>query len=108
VGSAAAAGIAVAADGDRFGVLQKGMLLPEMLAIPGGRFRMGNNGPAVNPATSEDFAHVHEVTLSAFRMSRFLVTNAQYLAFTSATRGEPPCHHGAGTPTSTATRTIRW
>lgn len=90
VGSAAAAGIAAAADGDRFGVLQKGVLLPEMLAIPGGRFRMGNNGPAVNPTTSEDFAYVHEVTLSPFRMSRFLVTNAQYLAFTSATRREPP------------------
>jgi formylglycine-generating enzyme required for sulfatase activity len=51
---------------------------------------MGNDGPAVEPEFGEDYAHVHDVEISAFRMSRFLVTNAQYLAYTNARRLEPP------------------
>jgi formylglycine-generating enzyme required for sulfatase activity len=38
----------------------------------------------------DDFAHIHDVELSGFQMSRFLVTNAQYLAYCEATGREPP------------------
>ncbi len=84
-GSARSAGIAAAVSGDLFGVMADGRLLPEMVDIPAGKFRMGNDGPLVKPEYGADFAHVHPVALSAFRMSRFLVTNAQYAAFTAAT-----------------------
>jgi formylglycine-generating enzyme required for sulfatase activity len=85
-GSAQTAGITAARDGEVFGVMHDDLLLPEMLAIPAGHFRMGNNSPAVKPEFGSDFAHVHTVSVSAFRMSRFLVTNAQYLAFSTATK----------------------
>ncbi len=88
-GSARGAGIVAASAGDFFGVIQGGVLLPEMLEIPAGRFKMGNNGPAVKPEFGEDYARVHEVEVSAFRMSRFLVTNAQYQTFADATKREP-------------------
>jgi formylglycine-generating enzyme required for sulfatase activity len=76
--------------GDFFGTSRNGVLTPEMIAVQGGRFRMGNNDPAVNPDYGEDFAHVHTVEISDFHMSRFLITNAQYLAFCEATGREPP------------------
>ncbi|MFQ5635710.1 MAG: formylglycine-generating enzyme family protein [Gammaproteobacteria bacterium] len=90
IGSAAEAEIDAAADGDFFGIPRGGVLTPEMIAVEGGRFRMGNDGPAVNPDYGKDFAHVHPVEVSDFRMSRFPVTNAQYLAFCEATGREPP------------------
>lgn len=84
-GSARTAGITAAAAGDLFGLMHEGVLLPELLDIPAGRFRMGSNDPLVNPDYGADFAHVHPVMLSAFRMSRFPITNAQYAAFVAAT-----------------------
>jgi formylglycine-generating enzyme required for sulfatase activity len=90
IGSARHAGLEVASSGDFFGVDDNGLLVPEMLDVKGGRFQMGNNGPAVNPDYGKDFALVHPVEVSDFRMSRFLVTNAQYLAFCTATDREPP------------------
>lgn len=89
-GSARTAGITAASAGDLFGNLQDGVLQPEMLAIPAGRFLMGNASPAVKPEYGADFAYVHPVEVSAFRMSRFLVTNAQYEAFCRATKRAPP------------------
>ena len=89
-GSARAAGIEAASTGDVFGVVRDGVLLPEMIAIPAGRFRMGNDGPAVKPEFGADFAHVHMVAISAFRMSRFVVTNAQYAAYATATNAPSP------------------
>ena len=89
-GSAQTAGISAARAGEVFGVMRDDLLLPEMVAIPAGRFRMGNNSPAVKPEFGADFSHVHTVSVSAFRMSRFLVTNAQYQAFSAATRREAP------------------
>jgi len=103
-GSAREAGIAAAVSGDLFGVLVGGVLQPEMVDIPAGKFRMGNDGPLVKPEYGADFAHVHSVELPAFRMSRFLVTNAQYAAFTNATGRDavvPPrgwSHYTAGFP----------
>jgi len=89
-GSAAAASITAARAGDHFGILRDGLLLPEMMPIPAGRFRMGQAGAAVSPASGADFAQVHDVEISAFRMSRFPVTNAQYLAFTRDAGREAP------------------
>ncbi|MEQ1803070.1 MAG: formylglycine-generating enzyme family protein [Gammaproteobacteria bacterium] len=89
-GSARTAGIAAASAGDSFGTLREGVLLPEMVAIPAGRFLMGNASPVVKPEYGADFAHLHPVDISAFRMSRFLVTNAQFAAFCAATGREPP------------------
>ena len=52
--------------------------LSEMVAIPAGPFTMGSNdGP-------EDARPAHEVTLAAFSIDRFPVTNAQYAAFLDA------------------------
>ena len=52
---------------------------PDMLWIPGGRFRMG----------SEDFypeeRPVHEVSVDGFWMDRYAVTNAQFALFVEAT-----------------------
>jgi len=91
IGSAQDADIDASSVGDFFGITHSsGGLMPEMLAVPGGHFRMGNNGPAVNPDYGKDFATVHTVEVSDFRMSRFLVTNAQYLAFCAAAGREPP------------------
>jgi formylglycine-generating enzyme required for sulfatase activity len=73
-----------------FGVSYKGTLVPEMLGTPGGHFRMGARKDGKALLHGDDFAHLHEVELSAFQMSRFLVTNAQYLAFCEATGTQPP------------------
>jgi formylglycine-generating enzyme required for sulfatase activity len=90
VGSAREATIEVSRTGDFFGVSDEGVLLPEMVAVEGGDFQMGATDPAANPDYEQDFAQVHTVAVSDFGMSRFLVTNAQYLAFTAATDSEPP------------------
>ena len=90
IGSASDADLDVASVGDFFGIARDGVLMPEMIAVKGGRFHMGSNDPAVNPDHGEDFAHVHAVEVSDFRMSRFPVTNAQYLAFCAATNRESP------------------
>ena len=73
-----------------FGVSHDGLLVPEMLEINGGHFRMGSRRAGEPLPFGDDFAHVHDVELSGFQMSRFLVTNAQYLAFCEATGREPP------------------
>lgn len=60
----------------------------EMVTIPGGTFLMGSSdGSAVEPNNKEAEAGrgndeiLHEVTISDFRISRYPITNAQYLAF---------------------------
>ncbi len=90
VGSARDTKIDAGSVGDFFGVTGNGVLMPEMIDVKGGRFRMGNDGPAVNPDYGKDFAQVHTVEVSDFQMSRFLITNAQYLAFCEATDRQPP------------------
>ena len=61
-----------------------------MLVLTGGRFRMGARKDGKPLKYGDDFAHLHDVEISDFEMSRFLVTNAQYLAFCEATGREPP------------------
>jgi len=90
VGSATTAGLDAARAGDAFGRLVNGQLVPEMLPVPAGTFLMGDDDPSINPDYNADFRQVHEVRISAFRMSRFPVTNAQFLAFANATGAELP------------------
>ena len=70
--------------------MQEGLLVPELVPIPAGAFAMGNDGPAVQPDYGEDYARVHRVEIAAFRMSRFLVTNAQFAVFAAAAKREAP------------------
>ena len=49
--------------------------------IPAGTFTMGSPATEVNRGSDEE---EHQVTLSAFRMSKYEITNAQYAAFLNA------------------------
>lgn len=89
VGSASDSKVDAAATGDFFGISDDGTLMPEMIKVNGGSFQMGGTSEAVNPDYSADFSGAHVVEVSDFQMSRFLVTNAQYLAFCEATGREP-------------------
>jgi formylglycine-generating enzyme required for sulfatase activity len=53
----------------------------ETVLIPAGSFTMGS--PATEPERGSDELQ-HQVTLSAFRMSKYETTNAQYAAFLNA------------------------
>jgi formylglycine-generating enzyme required for sulfatase activity len=54
-----------------------------MVLVPGGTFRMGNEDERANPADFE--GPVREVTVPAFRIDPYTVTNAQFAAFVKAT-----------------------
>ncbi len=57
--------------------------LSEMVSVPAGPFTMGSKeGP-------EDERPAHEVTLPAFEIDRFPVTNSQYAAFLNAVSAQP-------------------
>ncbi len=86
IGSAKEVEIEAARVGDAFGVLHGDTLAPEMLAVKGGTFIMGS----ALPDADKDYNMPHEVTVSDFRMSRFVVTNAQYAAFLEATGYDAP------------------
>lgn len=53
---------------------------PDMAFIPAGNFQMGSNDPAAN----EDEHPVRTVSLDAFFMDKYLVTNAQFKEFVDA------------------------
>ncbi|MBP7102193.1 MAG: formylglycine-generating enzyme family protein [Bacteroidales bacterium] len=53
----------------------------QWVAIPGGTFTMGS---PYDQANREDDEIPHQVTLSAFKMSKYEITNAQYAAFLNA------------------------
>ena len=57
--------------------------IPELVSLPGGTFRMGNDGgrPDERPA--------HMVTISAFRAAISPVSNAQYAAYVAVTGAAP-------------------
>jgi formylglycine-generating enzyme required for sulfatase activity len=52
-------------------------LVPEMVWVPGGSFRMGSEDPI-----DLDARPVHTVTLDGFYMAKYLITQAQYQAVT--------------------------
>jgi len=62
---------------------------PKMLDIPAGTFAMGCTSGDTN--CSKDEKPAHQVTLAAFQMSRYEITNAQYCEFLN----EKGKHHGA-------------
>ena len=55
----------------------------DFVALPGGSFRMGSEGPETNPGDGE--GPVREVTLSPFAIGRAAVTNREFGAFVGAT-----------------------
>jgi iron(II)-dependent oxidoreductase len=60
--------------------------LDRMVAVPEGRFIMGTD---LERADEQDKPR-HEVTLPAFYLDKFLVTNAQYARFVASTQRRPP------------------
>ena len=66
---------------------------PEMVVIPGGRFRMG----CVSGRGCYDNEHpVHEVRVEAFELGKYEVTFEEYDRFTAATGREPADNEGWG------------
>lgn len=70
--------------GDRYGVLVRGYLIPEVISLAGGSFLMGSD------VGGEDEKPVHEVYVDPFDMGRVLVTNAQFKVFCDATKRDYP------------------
>ena len=60
--------------------------LGTMVTIPAGPFLMGTNIQSANPTDRPQ----HTVDLPAYRIRKFLVTNAQYARFVAATGHRPP------------------
>jgi len=60
--------------------------LGSMMLIPAGPFLMGTN---LERADAQDKPQ-HKVTLPAFYLDKYLVTNAQYARFVAATKRRPP------------------
>jgi formylglycine-generating enzyme required for sulfatase activity len=70
-----------------------------MVSIPGGTFTMGSPETEVNRIIYET---QHEVTLSAFKMSKYEITNAQYALFLNTKKIGSNGKYEAGTyPTQT-------
>lgn len=64
---------------------------PEMVAVPGGRFVMGS--PAGEPGRLEDEGPQHRVSLQAFAIGKYDVTNVEFLTFLRETGYQPsPCN----------------
>jgi len=64
-------------------------LLPEMMAIPVGDFRMGSDA-ALDHAASDLERPQHNLYLPSYLLSRTPVTNAQYALFVQDTSRSPP------------------
>jgi gamma-glutamyl hercynylcysteine S-oxide synthase len=60
--------------------------LDSMVPIPAGRFVMGTDLERADPQDKPQ----HKVTLPAFYLDKYLVTNAQYARFVAATNRRPP------------------
>ena len=82
---APSAGRAPATDGVAApsGVSDADAVTADLITLPGVPFSMGTDGRYGYPADGEGPAH--EVLLSAFSISRYAVTNAQFAAFVAAT-----------------------
>ncbi len=70
---------------------------PELLHVPAGEFLMGSDPGRDRFALSNEKPQ-HSVYLPDYYLARMPVTNAQYLAFVTATEHEPPEHWGSGKP----------
>ena len=91
-------------------MLQTNAVPDGMVLIPAGEFTMGSDkaeddtkwrgANALNPYGFNDKLYVdehpaHKVTLPAFLMDKYEVSNAQYRKFTMATRHSCACHVAA-------------
>ncbi len=78
---------------DRLGRFRNRILRgPEMIMLPGGRFRMGD----IQGDSSSDARPVHEVELDDFALSRYSVTFEEYDLFCKATDSRRPADNGWG------------
>lgn len=71
---------------------EKWFELETMITIPAGPFLMGTN----NVKSDAQNKPQHQVTLPAYRVDKFLVTNAQYAKFVAATGRRPPINWPTG------------
>ncbi|MDX8379897.1 MAG: formylglycine-generating enzyme family protein [Gallionella sp.] len=60
--------------------------LSSMVLIPAGKFKMGTNFKNADAAAHPE----HTVSLSAYKIDKYLVTNAQYARFIAGTGHRPP------------------
>ncbi|WPD24715.1 MAG: formylglycine-generating enzyme family protein [Candidatus Electrothrix scaldis] len=78
---------------DRLGRLRNRVLKgPEMIMLPGGRFKMGD----IQGGGSGDARPVHEVELNNFALGRYPVTFEEYDLFCVATGNRKPSDNGWG------------
>jgi formylglycine-generating enzyme required for sulfatase activity len=68
---------------------------PELIKIPAGEFLMGSD-PEKDEKAGKDEQPQHSVYVSEFYISKYPVTNEQYLAFAKATSYDPPDHWKKG------------
>jgi iron(II)-dependent oxidoreductase len=66
--------------------------LDTVIAIPAGEFDMGTDSTRADPQDGPS----RRVTLAAYKIDKYLVTNAQYARFVAATGHRPPLHWVAG------------
>ncbi len=71
--------------------------LDEMAPVPAGPFLMGSD-MTVDKLAYEDETPQHPITLPAFRIGKYPVTNGQYAAFVAATGREAPPHWRGNQP----------
>ncbi len=78
---------------DRLGRAEKRLLRgPEMVMLPGGRFRMGD----IQGTGASDARPAHEVELDSFAFSRYPVTFEEYDLFCISTERDRPKDNGWG------------
>ena len=65
-------------------VLEDGGIAPVLTSLPGGTFAMGS--PNSEEGRFNNEGPVHDVTLDAFMIGRYEVTNAEYVAFLNAVK----------------------
>jgi len=70
---------------DLYGIEKDGMVLPEFVDLPAGSFSMGSTNEGAITEQPQ-----HQVSLSAFSISRTEITNGQYIAFCQATEHKLP------------------
>jgi len=72
-------------------------LVPEMVWLPAGRFKMGNmNVTSFQGGGESDEQPVHEVSVNRFAISRYEITFAEYDHFAQATGRDKPDDEGWG------------
>ncbi|WP_025903769.1 SUMF1/EgtB/PvdO family nonheme iron enzyme [Tatumella sp. UCD-D_suzukii] len=87
----------ISSENERLGKILVEESISNMVPVQGGEFLMGDFGPLVGEklpfSINQDDKKLHKVILSDFSISKFKVTNANYLVYLNATGKEkPPVH----------------